>query len=61
MQQINEYLNSFFLIDYLLLSLDIVTYNASIQELISSIMLSRFLSGLSILYVDILFTLLKNI
>ena len=61
MQQINEYLNSFFLIDYLLLSLDIVTYNAYIQELISSIMLSRFLSGLSILYIDILFTLLKNI
>lgn len=61
MQQINEYLNSFFLIDYLLLSLDIVIYNASIQELISSIMLSRFLSGLSILYVGILFTLLKNI
>ena len=61
MQQINEYLNSFFLIDYLLLSLDIVIYNASIQELISSIMLSRFLSGLSILYIDILFTLLKNI
>lgn len=61
MKQMKEYLNSFFLIDYLLLSLDIVTYNASIQELISSIMLSRFLSGLSILYVDILFTLLKNI
>ena len=61
MQQINEYLNSFFLIDYLLLSLDIVIYNASIQELISSIMLSRFLFELSILYVDILFTLLKNI
>jgi len=61
MQQMTEYLNSFFLIDYLLLSLDIVTYNASIQELISSIMLSGFLSGLSILYVVILFTLLKNI
>ena len=61
MKQMKEYLNSFFLIDYLLLSLDIVTYNAYIQELISSIMLSRFLSGLSILYVDILFTLLKNI
>jgi hypothetical protein len=61
MKQMKEYLNSFFLIDYLLLSLDIVIYNASIQELISSIMLSRFLSGLSILYVDILFTLLKNI
>ena len=61
MKQMKEYLNSFFLIDYLLLSLNIVTYNASIQELISSIMLSRFLSELSILYVDILFTLLKNI
>ena len=61
MKQMKEYLNSFFLIDYLLLSLDIVTYNAYIQELISSIMLSRFLSGLSILYIDILFTLLKNI
>lgn len=61
MKQMKEYLNSFFLIDYLLLSLNIVIYNASIQELISSIMLSRFLSGLSILYVDILFTLLKNI
>ena len=61
MQQMTEYLNSFFLIDYLLLSLNIVTYNAYIQELISSIMLSKFLSGLSILYVDILFTLLKNI
>ncbi len=61
MKQMKEYLNSFFLIDYLLLSLNIVTYNAYIQELISSIMLSRFLSELSILYVDILFTLLKNI
>lgn len=61
MKQMKEYLNSFFLIDYLLLSLNIVTYNAYIQELISSIMLSRFFSGLSILYVDILFTLLKNI
>ena len=61
MKQMKEYLNSFFLIDYLLLSLNIVTYNAYIQELISSIMLSRFLSGLSILYIDILFTLLKNI
>ena len=61
MKQMKEYLNSFFLIDYLLLSLDIVTYNASIQELISSIMVSGFLSGLSILYVVILFTFLKNI
>ena len=61
MKQMKEYLNCFFLIDYLLLSLNILTYNAYIQELISSIMLSRFLSELSILYVDILFTLLKNI